>query len=277
MDFEGHPDLYRSLIINADFDSIIHIIRAKPELDVIVCELMPEILKFNKYNDKQMFVLCQNPPFKDFDIIQTFVDQLIFLNKFNIIKKLIDVSSADDAYVYSGLYENFKKSKNLNTFFDMAPMFIFGCMKSFSHFLYYKIYPSNNDIYSYIEVLKFGIKHEIYDMLKIFLNMGNYFSFVDESHDNKNLIVVAYSIILKHQPTYLNMNVICLILKIRQFDSFLKIFPTNYNFDNILLTINNINISSGKNKSLYNYAVDELNKYAVDTSNNDLLIMIDDL
>jgi hypothetical protein len=274
MDFEGHPDLYRSLIINADFDIIIDMLIAKPELDVIICELMPEILVFNGFSEKQISLIDD----MGLNMIQKFVGKLILLDKFNIIKKIIDITTNNGAYVYWNLYTIFKDSKILNKFYDMAPMFIFEHINIFLDYIHGEIVPCNRNVYSYVEALKFAIKYEFNDMLKKFLHLAKFYALVQDFHSHKKLIIVAYSVILKKDTNYFNKELCSFMISSLQFGDFLKILPLNYNFDLIINTVKTLCIGDDELSTIiHTYAKNELNKYAADTNNNDLRIIIENL
>jgi hypothetical protein len=267
MDFDSHPDLYQSLLVNCNFEIIINLLIAKPTLDVIVYEKITTILDFNGYYNGS--TLCYRK-------LREFTNNLILLNNFIIIEKIIKVICEHSFNYYLNIFKLFQEHKILDKYYDMAPIQIISNMKTFTHnisaFLSYF-----ECISSYMEAIKFGIKQKDLFFLRCIIGYSHEYPLLEHaSTEHKNLIVVAYSEIIKQDPEYFNPNIIYLIANIKLFDKLLRLLSPNYNFIKIFSALKTIKTCHNENL-IYEYSKEQFFKFAVETNNNELLLQVGEM
>jgi hypothetical protein len=115
LDFEIAIDLYTNLLINAEFMTVIDLLKSKPSLKSQIPYLFYEILINNKNliknRDKASY-------YKE---TSNFVRSLIDLKYFDIVEKILPIIIEDDVRNYFNLFELFTEKRFLEKYFKFFP------------------------------------------------------------------------------------------------------------------------------------------------------------
>jgi hypothetical protein len=204
LNFEEYPDLYNNLLINSSFDTIINLLIVKPSLEEKIIQLLPTILEFNGMSVINHF---QEPYIKDYyklsdhndeDInfhmyqydlslpnahlyitfynkLDDFVQQLLDLNKHNIVNHIINIINTYDSFYYLHIIKNYIRTNQLSTYFNILTMYDFN-FKEFKRVLFHNLDSGINNYYFLSELIKFSLyDYNLKEFMKIMLNDTSYF------------------------------------------------------------------------------------------------------
>lgn len=115
LDFEINIDLYTNLLINAEFDTVIELIKSKPSLKYQIPNLFYEIL----INNKNLVKNRERTLY--YKETSNFVRSLIDLKEFDIIEKILTIIIEDDERNYFNLLELFTEKRFLEKYFKFFP------------------------------------------------------------------------------------------------------------------------------------------------------------
>jgi hypothetical protein len=227
MNFDEHPDLYKPLILNSDYDSIISILDAKPILKVVIHEYINNILDFNNYKK-----------YEEFYKLTIFINYFIKMNNFEIIKKIIIILNDFYTGYYMRLLQLFVGCHKLDKYFEMMP---FKADDKYANNLYHELIKYNliNDEitcfnadeikYCRSEIIKYAVKNKNIPLLRQFLHDCLSDVFTQDSYESEHTVVDAFLIITKIDleiSNYdFNSNYIMLCCRLGRFDEYLNILP----------------------------------------------------
>lgn len=155
LDFEMYTDLYTSLLVTSNFETIIKLLKSKSSLKNEISEVFDNILIYNK----------GIPDF--YNKTSNFIRSLIDMKEFDLIEKILPIIIEDDDRNYFNLIELFAEKRFLNIYFKYFPnkyrsIFMISVVKALSNkklSSYYLIY----------KILDFAVNNENFDMIKAIL------------------------------------------------------------------------------------------------------------
>jgi hypothetical protein len=179
--FDEHPDLYRPLLLNSDFNFINKLLDAKPSLDNILIELFQQILEFKLPKDKKIFVNL-----KERDELQKFILYLINTKKFDLLEKLLPIISNYGSQIYNSLLNTFTENYLLDIYFAAFP--INYRIESIRPFFYITIKNLNvNDYYLLSTFLKFLMNNNDFSAVGFMIDIIEDWDLI-----NENPLILTY-------------------------------------------------------------------------------------
>jgi hypothetical protein len=133
-----HKDLWETLLLNSDFDGVISLLKSDPNTHDTIIKLLPQIIKRNLDTSINYDMRFKN-----------FMSSLIKLNYPDLIDESLKI--------YSDLFYDFVKAKNLDIYFENIPVDLDeNKLLNLVEKAHDKAYDTNEETYFIYEVLKYA-------------------------------------------------------------------------------------------------------------------------